>query len=74
MIMKNRKVIIDDTPWGRLELHIKYGLYDIMNKLLNDINISPLIYSILVLLETIQFFYFSIHPRFKFLDKILVIE
>ena len=67
MIMNNRKVFYDESTWERFEIRLKTCIYLLMHEILQCQLCSPFLYKLLILHETIQFFWYSIHPNFTFL-------
>ena len=61
----NKRLIGEETMYEKL-LKTKLWLFFILHKLLGNSICSIFLYQILLIIETIQFVYFSLHPHLTF--------
>jgi len=66
-MISRRKTLQDETKFEKLETRVRNTTYGLMHELLQAQLTTPLTYNFLLLIEAIQFFWFTIHSQFDFL-------
>ncbi|CAD8197718.1 unnamed protein product [Paramecium pentaurelia] len=65
--MNNRKTLFEYSKWDLWIHSLKMSIYNLTHNLLLNSVVTVHLYNFLILLETIQMVYYSIHPSFAFL-------
>jgi len=66
-MISRRKTLQDETKFEKLETRVRNTTYGLMHELLQAQLTTPLTYNFLLLIEAIQFFWYTIHSQFDFL-------
>lgn len=65
--MNNRKTLFEYSKWDLWIHSLKMSIYNLTHNLLLNSVVTVHLYNFLILLETMQMVYYSIHPSFSFL-------
>jgi PAS domain S-box-containing protein len=66
-MISRRKTLQDETKFEKLETRVRNTTYGLMHELLQAQLTTPLTYNFLLLIEAIQFFWYTVHSQFDFL-------